>query len=535
MEENEEIITGSNKVTATESGMDKVLKKTESSNKQSHKFSAQYFTFFDKQNGIAVAVALIAVIVTLTFSFKEYAKCFIEKEELENILKVEHQSNIRKYWVYGRNVESGYLNNVFLVLNRLGFKNDPNSTDWDLLWAHDYPFRTLYSKLINLKPHQKVNKLPGSGYITNKVDLVTSGLKYIPAAFRLPKDKNKLLEYAEKNSKTKFVQKSNDHRNIFIRKTDEIDLEKEGTFVQEFVDKPLLISGYKFDIGIYTIITSVDPLRMYMYNGDALLRFCPVQYYPFNASNIDKYVVGDDYLPTWEVPGLKYFYNTLGFSMKESLNAYLRSKNKNPNIIWEQIEDSLRIVGLAKEQQIINVINRFPSKRNFFEMMRFDFVVTEDLKVYLMEANMSPNLSSAHFPPNQLLFEQVIFNLFGLVGISERATKNSVVTGSTLDQQMQVADKNIVVFPTECNSSMCRTSCVSPLCQLCRHCLSVETKMTLKQAYIEHVNKGTCKRVFPPSVKPNELEEDLEQYSAENQLQYRWFQGKCLLDSSWCI
>jgi tubulin monoglycylase TTLL15 len=35
------------------------------------------------------------------------------------------------------------------------------------------------------------------------------------------------------------------------------------------------VDGYKFDIGIYTMITSIDPLRIYIYNGDALLRFCP--------------------------------------------------------------------------------------------------------------------------------------------------------------------------------------------------------------------------------------------------------------------
>lgn len=68
---------------------------------------------------------------------------------------------------------------------------------------------------------------------------------------------------------------------------------------------------------------------------------------------------------------------------------------------------------------------RYPSKANFFEMMRFDFVVDENLSVYLMEANMSPNLSSAHFPPNQLLFEQVIFNLLGLVGVGTRVRKVS--------------------------------------------------------------------------------------------------------------
>lgn len=69
---------------------------------------------------------------------------------------------------------------------------------------------------------------------------------------------------------------------------------------------------------------------------------------------------------------------------------------------------------------------RFKTKRNFFEMMRFDFVVDEDLEVFLMEANMSPNLSSAHYPPNRLLYEQVIYNLFSLVGLGERVRKSSL-------------------------------------------------------------------------------------------------------------
>lgn len=53
-------------------------------------------------------------------------------------------------------------------------------------------------------------------------------------------------------------------------------------------------------------------------------------------------------------------------------------------------------------------------------MARFDFVLDSDLNVYLMEANMSPNLSSGHFPPNKLLYENVLFGLFGLVGLGKR-------------------------------------------------------------------------------------------------------------------
>lgn len=62
-------------------------------------------------------------------------------------------------------------------------------------------------------------------------------------------------------------------------------------------------------------------------------------------------------------------------------------------------------------------------------MMRFDLVIDNDLKVYLMEANMSPNLSSAHFLPNTLLYEQVIYNLLNLVGVGSYLNRESLKKG----------------------------------------------------------------------------------------------------------
>ena len=62
--------------------------------------------------------------------------------------------------------------------------------------------------------------------------------------------------------------------------------------------------------------------------------------------------------------------------------------------------------------------------RHFFEMVRFDFVIDENLKVWLMEVcrisvghmtchmiclqvNLSPNMSSGHTHRNRLMYEQV--------------------------------------------------------------------------------------------------------------------------------
>lgn len=364
--------------------------------------------------------------------------------------------------------------------------------------------------------------------------MATSGLKYIPPAFKLPQEKEAFLKYAETHPEKMFVEKNNDHRNIYVKNIKDINLNSNSTFVQEFVHKPLLVSGHKFDIGIYVIITSVDPLRVYMYNGDVLLRFCPIKYYPFDEKNIDKYVVGDDYLPIWKVPALDYYYNELGFGMKETINEYLRKKGKDPSILWSQIEESIKLTLLAKEESITRSVNRFKFKQNLFEMMRFDFVADENLNIFLLEANMSPNLSSAHFAPNELLYRQVLYNLFGLLGIGERIHKNSLARRSRVEEDMLVSDKNIAVYAEECASIKCKESCVPIICQLCKPCLSFDSKNYIINAYKEHLNKGDCKRIFPPS-SGNSLEDiKLENYSPENQLHIRWFQGKCKMDKSWC-
>ncbi|XP_012255220.2 probable tubulin polyglutamylase ttll-15 [Athalia rosae] len=473
-----------------------------------------------------IFVVLAPVILYGIYASISHWKEYFTKVEIKEVLITEKRPI---FWAYGRNLDSGYLKHVYAVLERIGFQRGTNVSDWDLLWAHDYPFRSLYPSLNSLQPHQKVNHFPGCGYITNKVDLSTSGVtNHLPSAFKIPEDKKALLKYVKENPEKTFVQKSNAHRGIQILNITDLDLTSEGSFVQEFIERPFLVDGYKFDVGVYTVITSVDPTRVYVYKGDILFRFCPVKYYPFDPENIDKYVVGDDYLPIWEVPSLTNYYVNLGFSMKDSFDSYVRSQGKDPQKVWDNVNEAIREITLNKESLIKDVLKRFKNRQNFFEMVRFDFALDEDLNVFVMEANMSPNLSSAHYPPNQLLYEQVLFNLFALVGIGQRVKKDSLRPKSQKEEDMEIADKNLVVLPEVC--SKC-DDCFRVECQLCKPCFTDETRDILKASYREHQNAMDFQRVFPPPITKTMV---LKDYSLKNQLLVRWYQGKCELDPTWC-
>jgi len=45
---------------------------------------------------------------------------------------------------------------VFAVFDRIGYVLGDAESNWDVLWAHEYPFETLSKVLSDLRPHQRV-------------------------------------------------------------------------------------------------------------------------------------------------------------------------------------------------------------------------------------------------------------------------------------------------------------------------------------------------------------------------------------------
>lgn len=60
---------------------------------------------------------------------------------------------------------------------------------------------------------------------------------------------------------------------------------QEHFIVQEYLDKPFLMEGYKFDLRIYILVTSCDPLRIFLYK-DGLVRMGTEKYHAPTEANL---------------------------------------------------------------------------------------------------------------------------------------------------------------------------------------------------------------------------------------------------------
>ena len=62
---------------------------------------------------------------------------------------------------------------------------------------------------------------------------------------------------------------------------------KKTLIVQEYMQEPYLIDNLKFDLRLYVLILSCDPLRLFLYQ-DGIVRFATDEYQPYSQDSEKK-------------------------------------------------------------------------------------------------------------------------------------------------------------------------------------------------------------------------------------------------------
>lgn len=76
-------------------------------------------------------------------------------------------------------------------------------------------------------------------------------------------------------------------KGIFLTRTLDNVPQNESVVAQLYITKPMLLDGFKFDLRLYCLVTSVKPLRMYLFH-DGLVRMCTEEYVKPTAKNINQ-------------------------------------------------------------------------------------------------------------------------------------------------------------------------------------------------------------------------------------------------------
>ncbi|EHH27595.1 Tubulin polyglutamylase TTLL13 [Macaca mulatta] len=291
-----------------------------------------------------------------------------------------------------------------------GLKEVGEDEEWTLYWTD---CSVSLERVMDMKRFQKINHFPGMTEICRK-DLLARNLNRMhklypseynifPRTWCLPADYGDFQSYGRQRKARTYICKPDSGcqgRGIFITRNPREIKPGEHMICQQYISKPFLIDGFKFDMRIYVLITSCDPLRIFMYE-EGLARFATTPYVEPSHNNLDNVCM---HLTNYAIN--KHNENfvrdgALGSKRKLStLNIWLQEHSYNPGELWGDIEDII-IKTIISAHSVLrhNYRTCFPQYLNggtcaCFEILGFDILLDHKLKPWLLEVNHSPSFTT---------------------------------------------------------------------------------------------------------------------------------------------
>ncbi|XP_036909494.1 tubulin polyglutamylase TTLL13P-like isoform X1 [Sturnira hondurensis] len=291
-----------------------------------------------------------------------------------------------------------------------GLKEVGEDEEWTVYWTD---CSVSLERVMDMKRFQKINHFPGMTEICRK-DLLARNMKRMqklypleynifPRTWCLPADYGDFQACGRQRKTRTFICKpdsGSQGRGIFITRNPRDIKPGEHMICQQYISKPFLIDGFKFDMRVYVLLTSCDPLRIFMYE-EGLARFATMPYVEPNQNNLDDVCM---HLTNYAINKHNENFvrdDAVGSKRKLStLNAWLREHSYDPREIWGGIEDII-VKTIISAHSVLrhNYRTCFPQYLSgcscaCFEILGFDILLDHKLKPWLLEVNHSPSFTT---------------------------------------------------------------------------------------------------------------------------------------------
>eukprot|EP00931_Biecheleriopsis_adriatica_P089693 TRINITY_DN63782_c0_g1_i1.p1 TRINITY_DN63782_c0_g1~~TRINITY_DN63782_c0_g1_i1.p1 ORF type:complete len:663 (-),score=155.24 TRINITY_DN63782_c0_g1_i1:50-2038(-) len=358
-------------------------------------------------------------------------------------------------------------NAVINILRHGGlFRVRAETNRWTVLWSlHPTP-----EQLRKFSPVMRANHFPGSFHLGRK-DLIWRNIakmqqrfgkeyQITPQGYILPKAFMAWDAARARQPDALWIWKPCSQscgRGIMVLSSDmskeqSRELSKKRGIVQRYVPNPLLIGGRKFDMRIYVVVLSYDPLKIYI-NDEGLVRFATEKY----SDSVDTLQSRMMHLTNYSVnkSSPAFIQNQDGrgeegeeedaavdedgqpraskWSLKD-LKIHFEREGLDFSAMWEGIKDCVTKTLIAVEEPMqaewcrtLGVEEggwaaRGPQgaagahRSSCFELYGFDVLVDRNLKPWLLEVNICPSLSSGS-PLDKRIKTKLVADVVTLVGV----------------------------------------------------------------------------------------------------------------------
>ena len=300
---------------------------------------------------------------------------------------------------------------------------------WNILWSWTKPKINMTQLLI----WQRVNHFQNSKELTRKDTLKKNLHKYtsaignkaaghfeiMPQTFLLPAEYTQFVKEYSAQEQAKAAYKASGGklppvRNMWIVKPVGLsrgrgismleDLSSltysQSTVLQKYIDNPLCLDGYKFDLRIYVVVTSFQPLEAFIYR-DGFARISTVKYSTDEKSLSNLYIhltnssiqkhsesgpSKDNPLHISQGNNEESNGSKIGLLGKSGLWKRLEKYNIEVEPLWDAM--CLLIV-----KSLVVVDDKIANQPCNFELFGYDVLFDQDLRPWLIEVNSGPSLA----------------------------------------------------------------------------------------------------------------------------------------------
>lgn len=288
-----------------------------------------------------------------------------------------------------------------------------DADNWDACWYTGMPRPATFSQR---RPGTWVNHIPGNNCLTIKSALARTlaiararqiaeagpdsdtarRVDFAPETFPLPDAYHSLQTAAAAEPAQRWILKprnSSRGRGISILPDAALAPGDRAHMVQRYLDRPHLIRGHKYVLRFYVAFTSVEPLRVYLYDeGFAKLASHP--YAPDDITDLYSHLTNPDVNATnteSESPVV--------FIPMSDYRPWLREQGHDDAALFDRLHDLVRITTVsAREYMRRRSATLNADTRRCFEMIGLDVMVDADLKPWILECNLSPSLDVCAAP-----------------------------------------------------------------------------------------------------------------------------------------